>query len=60
MIGAPPPEALSWLSRKAADARWVRLYFAPWVQRRLTGRSSGDTVTAKRPELVPVPETDDV
>jgi lysophospholipase L1-like esterase len=53
MASAPPPEALSWLSRKAADARWVRLYLAPWVKRRLTGRSSGDTVTAKRPELVP-------
>jgi lysophospholipase L1-like esterase len=54
MLGAPPPDALSWLSRKAADARWARLYLAPWVKRRLTGRSSGDTVTAKRPELIPL------
>jgi hypothetical protein len=52
MLSAPPPDALSWLSRKAADARWARLYLAPWVKRRLTGRSSGDTVTAKRPELI--------
>jgi lysophospholipase L1-like esterase len=54
MLSAPPPDVLPWLSRKAADARWVRLYLAPWVKRRLTGRSSGDTVTAKRPELVPL------
>jgi lysophospholipase L1-like esterase len=54
MLSAPPPEALSWMSRKAADVRWARQYFAPWVKRRLTGRSSGDTVTAKRPELTPI------
>ena len=47
------------MSRKAADARWVRQYLAPWVKRRLTGRSSGDTVTAKRPELVPLAEIDE-
>ncbi|MEY9213310.1 SGNH/GDSL hydrolase family protein [Thermobifida halotolerans] len=33
------------------DARWARQHLVPWVHRRLTGRSSGDTVTAKRPEL---------
>ena len=53
MATAPPPEALSWMSRKAADARWATRYLAPWIKRRLTGRSSGDMVTAKRPELVP-------
>jgi lysophospholipase L1-like esterase len=58
MTSAPPPDAMSWLSRKAADARWVRQYLAPWVKRRLTGRSSGDTVTAKRPELLPLSEID--
>ncbi|MFD0776545.1 SGNH/GDSL hydrolase family protein, partial [Streptomonospora algeriensis] len=26
-------------------------HLVPWVGRRLTGRSSGDHVTAKRPEL---------
>ena len=26
----------------------------PWIKRRLTGRSSGDTVTAKRPLLGPL------
>jgi lysophospholipase L1-like esterase len=54
MASAPPPDELSWMSRKAADARWARQHFAPWIRRRLTGRSSGDTVTAKRPELAPL------
>ena len=35
----------------AANAAWARTYLAPWVQRRLRGESSGDAVTAKRPEL---------
>lgn len=54
-LAAPaPPEELSWVSRKAADARWATQHLAPWVKRRLTGRSSGDMVTAKRPELAPL------
>jgi lysophospholipase L1-like esterase len=46
---APPP--LRWPAARAADARWAARYLAPWVRRRLTGRSSGDLVAAKRPEL---------
>lgn len=34
-------------------ARWARSYAAPWVHRRLTGRSSGDAVTAKIAEPAP-------
>ncbi len=46
-----PPEA-----RTAADARretihWAREHLVPWIGRRLRGESSGDHVTAKRPEL---------
>ncbi|MEV6925391.1 SGNH/GDSL hydrolase family protein [Dactylosporangium sp. NPDC051485] len=56
-LAAPaPPEELSWMSRKAADAKWATRHLAPWVKRRLTGRSSGDMVTAKRPELAPLTE----
>lgn len=56
-LAAPaPPEELSWMSRTAADAKWATQHLAPWVKRRLTGRSSGDMVTAKRPELAPVTE----
>ncbi|MBO0871233.1 MAG: SGNH/GDSL hydrolase family protein, partial [Micromonosporaceae bacterium] len=48
---APHP---TWLAARRADALWVRQYFAPWVHRRLTGGSSGDTRVAKRPELAPL------
>jgi lysophospholipase L1-like esterase len=53
---AAPPAGplLSWAARRAADAQWARQHFAPWVRRRLTGRSSGDQITAKRPVLGPL------
>lgn len=41
-------------TRLAADARWARRHLGPWVGRRLRGVSSGDTVTAKQPDLGPV------
>jgi lysophospholipase L1-like esterase len=37
-----------------ANAQWARVHVGPWVHRRLTGRSSGDHRTAKRPALSPV------
>lgn len=49
-----PRPHTSWIAARANDAAWVRHHLAPWVRRRLTGRSSGDTVTAKRPELTPL------
>ncbi|WP_018347440.1 SGNH/GDSL hydrolase family protein [Longispora albida] len=47
----PPAEPAPWLARRRADAQWARNHLVPWVGRRLTGRSSGDGLTAKRPEL---------
>ncbi len=38
----------------SADLTWARSSAAPWVHRRLTGRSSGDTVTARYPTLAPI------
>ncbi|HEU4674825.1 MAG TPA: SGNH/GDSL hydrolase family protein [Motilibacteraceae bacterium] len=38
----------------AADVRWVRRHFLPWVGRRLRGVSSGDGLSPKHPELVDV------
>lgn len=38
-----------------SEAAWVRQYVGPWVGRRLTGRSSGDGVSAKLPEPVSLP-----
>lgn len=39
------------LDQAREHARWVRTYVGPWVQRRLAGTSSGDAISAKRPEL---------
>lgn len=36
------------------DVQWVRAHLAPWVGRRLRGRSSGDGITPKRPLPAPV------
>lgn len=36
-----------------ANAQWAKEYVGPWVHRRLTGRSSGDTRQAKRPDITP-------
>ena len=37
-----------------ANAQWAREYVGPWVHRRLTGRSSGDARSAKRPDVTPL------
>lgn len=53
-IELPELEARPSLSRVAqlrTDALWARDYLGPWVGRRLRGQSSGDTVTAKYPQL---------
>jgi lysophospholipase L1-like esterase len=54
MSPQPVPPALAWPAARLADARWAARYLAPWVRRRLTRRSSGDLVVAKRAELGPV------
>lgn len=54
LLSSPPPDPVHWAAARAADARWATRHLAPWVKRRLTGRSSGDTVTAKRPSLGPL------
>ncbi|MFI6793838.1 SGNH/GDSL hydrolase family protein [Nonomuraea sp. NPDC050383] len=41
-----------------AELRWVTGFAAPWIHRRLRGRSSGDGRTAKRPALLPVIHTE--
>ncbi|MGC9666966.1 SGNH/GDSL hydrolase family protein [Planosporangium sp. 12N6] len=50
----PAPSPQAWPVARAADARWAARYLAPWIKRRLQGRSSGDSIVAKRPELAPV------
>ena len=45
---------LAWVNARQQDTRWAVEYAVPWIRRRLTGRSSGDDVTPKRPELLPL------
>lgn len=47
----PPARPRPWLADRGDDLRWAGRYFAPWIRRRLTGRSSGDGITPKRPTL---------
>ncbi|MFG2574211.1 SGNH/GDSL hydrolase family protein [Streptomyces sp. NPDC048481] len=50
MAPTPPP---GWAARRVADARFARQHLLPWIGRRLTGRSSGDGLPPKRPDLLP-------
>jgi lysophospholipase L1-like esterase len=52
----PRAAALNWLAARRMDARWARVHAAPWVTRRIRGRSSGDGLPPKRPHLVPLAE----
>jgi lysophospholipase L1-like esterase len=54
LIVPPRPAPTPWLAARSADLRWVQHHFTPWFKRRLTGRSSGDLITPKRPELAPI------
>jgi lysophospholipase L1-like esterase len=54
LVPAAMPVPSSWPAARVADARWAARYLAPWVKRRVTGRSSGDVVAAKRPALTPL------
>lgn len=40
--------------RRAANVDWAKAHAAPWVKRRLTGTSSGDSLTPRWPTLSPV------
>lgn len=41
----------TWREARRDDMVWARKYFVPWVGRRIRRRSSGDFITAKRPEF---------
>jgi hypothetical protein len=49
-----PLPARTWREARAEDLGWAREHLVPWVLRRLRHQSSGDLVTAKRPEPSPV------
>lgn len=44
-----------WVAARRADVDWARTYLAPWVGRKVRGRSTGDRVDPKLPELTPLP-----
>jgi uncharacterized protein (DUF952 family) len=50
----PTAARVSAVRRAGAELRWLGGDVAPWMLRRVRGRSSGDGITAKRPRLVPV------
>lgn len=53
------PEARRpWREVARDNGQWARIHLAPWVQRRLTGRSSGDLIEPKRPLLTVLDPTE--
>ncbi|KAB2346137.1 SGNH/GDSL hydrolase family protein [Actinomadura rudentiformis] len=53
----PAARPIGTLRRVGNEAFWVGSFLGPWVMRRLRGRSSGDGRVAKRPDLLPVRDT---
>ncbi|MBJ2121185.1 SGNH/GDSL hydrolase family protein [Arthrobacter sp. MSA 4-2] len=47
---AKPLPPKSWRLARTEDVVWAREYLMPWILRRLRHRSSGDGISAKRPE----------
>lgn len=50
----PVPEPATRRTQLRTDLEWARTFVGPWAYRRFTGRSSGDGVQPKRPELLPI------
>lgn len=53
-LAPAPVPLLTRRERWRANGQWARGHLAPWVRRRVTGRSSGDGMTPKRPALQPI------
>ncbi|GEP48989.1 SGNH/GDSL hydrolase family protein [Microbacterium saccharophilum] len=49
-----PLPRLTWRAARTNDIVWARTHLVPWVLRRVRHQSSGDAVTAKRPDALPV------
>jgi lysophospholipase L1-like esterase len=49
-----PLPVRTWRAARTEDFVWARTHFVPWVLRRVRHRSSGDEITAKRPDPLPV------
>ena len=44
----------TWREARAGDFVWARAHLVPWVLRRVRHQSSGDNITAKRPDAMPI------
>ena len=44
----------TWREARVHDLVWAREYLVPWVLRRVRQQSSGDDITAKLPQPLPV------
>jgi lysophospholipase L1-like esterase len=53
-LDLPPAPLLTKSERRAAHLDWAKAHAAPWVKRRLTGKSSGDALDPRYPTLGPV------
>ena len=49
-----PLSPTTWRTARVGDFVWARTHLVPWVLRRLRHQSSGDHVTAKRPQPLPM------
>ncbi|GII54627.1 SGNH hydrolase [Planotetraspora thailandica] len=47
----PPRPSVDPRAKRREDVQWVREHLGPWVGRRVRGRSSGDGLEPKRPDL---------
>lgn len=48
-----PLPSSTWRQARVDDLSWAREYLVPWVVRRIRHQSSGDLITAKRPDAGP-------
>lgn len=49
-----PLPRMTWRAARVGDFVWARTHLAPWVLRRVRHQSSGDNITAKRPDASPM------
>lgn len=47
-------EHANWLTLRRSDLEWTRIHLLPWIRRQLQGKSAGDGLAPKRPELSPL------
>ncbi|MFC4602522.1 SGNH/GDSL hydrolase family protein [Rhodococcus kronopolitis] len=52
--GLGPAREISRREERREDLAWTKGFLLPWFGRRLTGKSSGDGVSARRPALAPI------